>query len=368
MLTTLPVAEAVARACGTHHHLTRTFAQVCRAWRDAAHEEACNRLDAALECVRQRYMRRCLLKQRYPVRIGHLRCQCNYCDVGLNFQERWWHAIDDPTRAFHLCSTCYTSYDGPYRFVDIARGDENDPPYFVNAIKPLCSGRPYTFVVAPMQVPQRLRWPRTLHSVDSAQLLRAAEEMYEGNIYGLVTFTTISTFDRHPIWIDLVTDKLRIRHKCESAYHFDESYSRLLFNTPVRELERDGSFNVLDWIPVAVSLRRQFNSDGNLLQHVVCANPSNTRFYGCRAVIVERAWRMWSDNNLAELKRTCFTTLNEAGWNAGPHEAERRMEKRIRKRAYEIWQATQRNDDMANWLQAQREIYDGVEDSSLAAP
>lgn len=357
MLTTLPVAEAIARACGTHHHLTRTFAQVCRAWRDAAREEECNRLDAALERVRRQHLIPFWQKQREtPFRLnsGSVSVYCDNCEARIDFRHTWWHAIDDLKRAFafDLCSTCYESYNGSYRFVDLARG--KDGPYYVCAMDRSDYGT-HQLIVVPMRIPPRFRWPRTLHGVESAQLLRAAEKMYNvENGLPLSTFTFMTSFADRRCWINTETDTLQIEND-------------LFIDQPIAELERDPSFNVLDWVPVAVSHYRGLFSSRLVLHHVVCANPSNTRFYGCRAVIVDGTWSLWSDNDTAELKRTHHTSLNEAGWNAEPDEAERVLETRIRQRAYEIWQSTQRNDDMANWLQAKREIYDGVDGSSFAA-
>lgn len=364
MLTTWPVAEAIARGCGTHHHLTRTFAQVCRAWRDAAREEECNRLDAALERVRRQYLIPFWRKQReMPFRRANIgfSCNCDNCGIDLDFHNVWWHAIDHPSRGFDLCSTCHAAYRGQYRFVDLAH-DENGP-YFICGTRPRDYYGSLQMIVIPMRVPPQLRWPRTLYGVERAQLLRAAEAVYHPEDYfccALPTFTMMSSFSDRRCWIDTDTDTLQVENVVTAA-------SDVLINKPVSELERDPSFNILDWVPIAASRSREYAFRRTVFQHVVCANPSNTRFYGCRAVIVNGAWTLWSkaDNNTARLERTCSTTLNEAGWNAEPDESDRAIENRIRQRAYEIWQSTQRNDDMANWLQAKREIYDGV-DVSLA--
>lgn len=156
------------------------------------------------------------------------------------------------------------------------------------------------------------------------------------------------------IWINRATDSLRIDvgYGGESDYYVSDAP---LFDKPVAELERDASFNVLDWIPVAVSYSQNFSDwQGRLLQHVVCANPSNERFFGCRAVIFNGEWTMWSHSNTRDLKRLYSTSLKEESV------VERIIHERIRVRAYAIWQSTQRNDEVANWLQAKREVYDGL--------
>lgn len=355
LLTQHPVAEAIAGSCRTHHHLTRTFAQVCRAWRDAAREEEYTRLDVLLEVVRQQHIRPFWSQQRREFPFGQAArlfpFYCNQCFEYFARPQTWWHAIDAPRRDLELCSTCFASYSGPFCFIDLVAG--HDSPYFICVTNSSDSDR--NLIVTPMRIPQKLRWPRTLPGVTSAQLFRAAQQMYDAVVhpgYALSRIVRMSTFGGRAIWINSVTDSLRIEvgYGGESDYYFPDTS---LFDKPVAELERDPSFNVLDWIPVVVS----YNPDcgGRLLQHVICANPSNARFYGCRAVIINGEWTVWSHGNMTELKRCYSTSLNEPGW------FERGIDKHIRARAYAIWQSTQRNDEVANWLQAKREVYDDVD-------
>lgn len=285
MLTQRPVAEAIARATGTWHHLTRTFACVCRAWRAVAREEECTRLDETLERVRSEYVQPFWTRQR-ETPFQHVDFDdmdvtwCSSCAEDIDCTcESFWLPKNDTNkveRKVHLCSDCCDQYEGGQEaLVDVVCGDTT--PYTIVVL----ATREYDFayVKACMTVPAALRWPRNLHNVSSDQLLHAAERHYAS----WCTFCTIDSFDGQPVWLDLATDTVR-----------SSNGLTLFTDTDLSQLEHDGSFNFLDWIPVCVSRSLyRTNGRGNVVQHVVCANPANKRLYGSRAVLVDGTWNSW---------------------------------------------------------------------------
>lgn len=343
ILTQRPVAEAIARATSTWHHLTRTFACVCRAWRDVARKEECTRLDATLERIRTEYVQPFWTRQRESpfqnVDFDDMYAMwCSHCreEIDCTRESLWLPKPDanEVDRTVHLCSDCCEQYQGGKEaLVDVVYGDTT--PYAMRVLSTREYG--FAYVKARMTVPVAMRWPRNVHHVSSDQLLRSAEHHYSS----LRTFRATDSFDRQPVWIDLATDT--VRSSCVLP---------LFADTRLSQLEHEGSFNLLDWIPVCVSSSLYRHSGhGNVVQHVVCVNPANKRFYGERAVLVDGNWNSWPWFTDATITGDYWSTLQDA---------ESDVREAISGRAYALWQTTQRSGQVANWLQAEREVRDGL--------
>lgn len=359
VLLQVPVCEAIARHCRTWHHLTRTFQCVCRAWRAVAYEEAFIRVDRIVRNVHGTLvgdMWHALHGRPFAlVHADGVSFECNLCDTELNARtDDVWFAYNHPSRDFDLCAKCYRGNGAEMKvqhdetevtlqFINMSFGD--DAPYCVFYIACYECMEAHRHC-APIRKPPMFRWPRHVKPPRPSRVLLACEDYFAQGDNGCNAISLSLEWYQYP-------SQESCNAHLGSGNDFFDDVARF---SDTDCLERGSAFNILDWVPIEIEMNR---ATGQTIHHMVCVNPANTECYGRRARLDSFSWS-WSHTSPSEKpsKSAYRKVITPSRLSLGDNADTFPSHNEICARAHQIWQATRREDALANWLQAELELLD----------